>query len=107
MEAWTPDQLKKYLDSGESLFLKLWKKGCGICKLSTPATDRMEEKNRYELKFGKIQVDDYPEMLEISDTDVLPAFFVFNKGKMAGEYHGFKGIQQLEHFLMEAMEKDE
>ena len=34
MEVWSPDDLKSHLDKGEKVFLKLWKKGCGICKLS-------------------------------------------------------------------------
>lgn len=98
MEAWTPDDLKSHLDKGERIFLKLWKKSCGICKLSTPATDRMEKENEHELTFAKICIDDHPEMMEIAGTDVLPVFFIFDQKKKKGMYTGFKGLDKLLEF---------
>lgn len=103
MEAWTPDQLKEKLDAGESVFLKLWKRGCGICKLSNSATERMEKDNPYNLTFAKINVDDHPEMLELAGTDSLPAFFVFADKKKKGLYTGFKGLDKLQEFVDESM----
>ena len=99
MEAWTPDTLKAHLDKGDAVFLKLWKKGCGICKLSNSATDRLENDNVHKLIFAKINVDEFPEMLEVSGTTVLPAFFVFAEGKKKGLYTGFKGLEALKEFV--------
>lgn len=103
MDVWTPDNLKEQLDQGKAVFLKLYKKGCGICKLSIPATERMEGNNVHGLTFGKILVDDHPEMLDIAETDMMPAFFVFADGKLKGEYHGFKGLAQLEEFVNKSL----
>lgn len=105
MDVWTPDELKENLDQGKAVFLKLYKKGCGICKLSIPATERMEQSNIHGLTFGKILIDDHPEMLDIAETDMLPAFFVFAGGKLKGEYHGFKGLAPLEEFVSNSMNK--
>jgi thioredoxin 1 len=99
LEAWTPDDLKRHLDQDGKAFIKLWKKGCGICKLSEPATDRMEKQNPYKLTFAKISTDDHPEMLEVSGTDVLPAFFVFADKAKKGQLVGFKGLKKLEEFV--------
>jgi thiol-disulfide isomerase/thioredoxin len=99
MVEWTPDDLKSNLDGGKDVFLKLWKKGCGPCKMSKPATDRLEEANPHGLTFAQICIDDHPEMLEISDSEVLPAFFVFKEQSMKGKYLGFKGIKKLEEFI--------
>ena len=77
MQQWTPDELKTKLDAGETVFLKLWKKGCGACKLSEPALERIEEADDTGMQFGSISTDDHPEMFDIADTDVLPVFFVF------------------------------
>lgn len=103
MEAWTPDTLKEHLDKGDAVFLKLWKKGCGICKLSNSATDRMEKENTHQLIFAKINVDDYPEMLEVSGTTALPAFFVFADKQKKGLYTGFKGLDALKEFVDSSM----
>lgn len=103
MQEWTPEDLKKHLDDGKAVFLKLWKRGCGICKLSTPATERMESTNKHHLVFASINVDDHPEMLEVSGAESLPSFFVFKDGENKGHYIGFKGLQKLEEFVDHAL----
>jgi thioredoxin-like negative regulator of GroEL len=99
MDAWTPDELQEHLGQGHSVFLKLWKKGCGICKLSTPATDKIEKDDLHGIKFAKICIDDHPEMMEVAGTDVLPVFFVFKDKKRKGMYTGFKGLDKLKEFV--------
>jgi thioredoxin 1 len=106
MEVWSPQDLEKRLDQGDRVFLKLWKKGCGPCKLSTPAVERLEARNQHNLVFGQICADDHPEILEVTGTEVLPAFFVFVGGEMKGSFVGFKGLQKLEEFLDQAVAKD-
>lgn len=105
METWTPDQLKQELDQGNPLFLKLWKKGCGICKLSVPATEKLEKDQEFGLKFGKIAVDEYPEMMQIAGTEVLPVFFVFDQKKKKGMYTGFKGFDKLHDFVKSSLQE--
>ncbi len=102
MKDWTPAELESHLEKGDKVFLKLWKKGCGACKLSIPALERIEAADTYGLVFGQISTDDHPEMLEISDTDVLPAFFVFKDRKLASQHAGFKGLDRLKSFIDEA-----
>ncbi len=104
METWTPDELKQHLGEGERVFLKLWKKGCGICKLSTPATDKLEKDNEHQLTFAKISIDEYPEMLEVAGTEVLPVFFVFDQKKKKGMYTGFKGYDKLQEFVVSSLQ---
>ncbi|MBC7658315.1 MAG: thioredoxin family protein [Chitinophagaceae bacterium] len=103
MEAWTPEKLQDELSGGKPVFLKLWKKSCGICKLSTPATDKIAKDNLHGLTFAKICIDDHPEMLEVAGTDVLPVFFVFADKKKKGMYTGFKGLDKLQAFVDESM----
>ena len=104
MENFTPAKLQESLDSGAAVFLKLWKKGCGACKLSIPAVERLEEALGSELLFAQISVDEFPEMHEIAETEVLPAFFVFKNKAMAGSFTGFKGLKALDEFVRGALE---
>ncbi len=103
MEAWTPDDLHKHIEDGAAVFLKLWKKGCGACKLSIPAIERLEAANEQGLVFGKISTDDHPEILEIADTEVLPHFFLFKNKKLAAHQPGFKGLERLKAFVAEGL----
>ena len=102
MQDWTPDDLKSHLDKGSSVFLKLWKKGCGACKLATPAIERIQAADTRGLMFGQICTDDYPEMFEIAETEVLPVFFVFDSTGMKGKLEGFKGLERLKNFVEES-----
>ncbi len=103
MQNWTPDQLKEHLDANQKVFLKLWKKGCGACKLSIPAVERIEAADQQGMAFGQISTDDHPEILEIADTDVLPVFFVFADQSMKGKLEGFKGLERLKSFVEDSL----
>ncbi len=94
---WTPLDLEENLDSGKNVFLKLWKPGCGACKLSEPALERVEAEfsSSLDLVFAQINAEEFPEMLETADTDVLPCFFVFKDQELKAKLIGFKGIAKL------------
>jgi thioredoxin-like negative regulator of GroEL len=90
----TTEDLKAKLDAKKSVFLKIWKPGCGACKLSVPAVERVEQEfSGYE--FCQIDSNQHPEILEISESDVLPTFFLFKDGNQTGKLIGFKGIEKL------------
>ncbi len=103
MQNWSPEQLRSHLESGDNVFLKLWKKGCGACKLSIPAIERIEAANDHGLVFGQICADDHPEILEIAETEVLPVFFVFSNKEMKGRLEGFKGLERLKSMIDESL----
>lgn len=103
MLTWNPDDLQQAIESNELIFLKLWKKGCGPCKLSKPALERLETSDELGIKFAEICTDDYPEMFEIAQTDVLPAFFIFQNKKMLGKSIGFKGFDKLKSFIEDTL----
>ncbi|MEY4632192.1 MAG: hypothetical protein RIQ81_2312 [Pseudomonadota bacterium] len=103
MKDWTPEELQKHLEQGDTIFLKLWKKGCGACKLSIPAIERIEAEFDSGLVFGQISTDDHPGMLEASGTEVLPAFFIFKNRREAGRVTGFKGLEKLRSFVSESL----
>lgn len=100
---WTPQDLEKNLESGKTVFLKLWKRGCGACKLSTPAIERIQAADQHGLVFAQIDAEAYPELMEIAETDVLPAFFIFKDKQLAGKSVGFKGLEKLKNFVAEAL----
>jgi thiol-disulfide isomerase/thioredoxin len=104
LQNWTPKDLEGHLDAGKTVFLKLWKKGCGACKLSEPAIERIQSARADSgIEFGQIQADEFPEIMEIADTDVLPVFFVFKDKDMKGRFIGFKGLAKLEAFVDESL----
>lgn len=94
-----PKTLESSLAQHDKVFLKLWKKGCGPCKMSEPAVKRLEAVWTSDVLFGQICKSDYPEMLEIAGTEILPVFFAFKDHKLSAKLEGFKGIKGLEEFV--------
>lgn len=103
MLTWSPADLQTAIESGKPVFLKLWKKGCGACKLSIPALERIVAADQKGIVFGQILSDDFPEILEITETEVLPAFFVFSNKEMKASVTGFKGLEKLQNFIDSAL----
>ena len=101
---WTPEQLQEELDQGKSVFLKLWKPGCGPCKMSEPALARIEPKYADQMTFAQINAVEYPEMFEIANTEILPVFYMFRDRKRIGQHIGFKGIKKLQEFIRESLD---
>lgn len=99
MHDWTPKDLESRLESGGKVFLKIWKNGCGACKLSQPATTRLAEANAGVIEFGQVNADTYPEIMDIASVESLPAFFVFKGGQLKGQQLGFKGLAKLEELV--------
>lgn len=99
MQQWTPDQLYQNLEDGNSIFLKLSKPGCGVCKLSQPAVRRIEEAYAKDYLFAEINAEEFPEILEVADTEVLPVFFLFKNKSLKGKFIGFKGQAKLQEFV--------
>ncbi len=99
MKDWTPEELKLSIESGGRVFLKLWKKGCGACKLSEPALERIEASDTNGTQFGQVSTDDHPEILEIAESEVLPAFFLFENKVLLRSQEGFKGLERLKSFV--------
>lgn len=104
MQDWTPQDLEKHLELGSKVFLKLWKKGCGACKLSTPAIERIQAADQQGLIFAQIDAEAHPELLEIAETDVLPAFFIFKDKQLIGKTAGFKGLEKLKNFVAASLQ---
>jgi thioredoxin 1 len=106
MKDWSPENLQEALGSGKTVFLKIWKRGCGACKLSIPAIERIEASHGERVTFAQICSDDHPEILEITETDVLPVFFVFVDKKMRGRLEGFKGLEKLKEMVETSLRQD-
>lgn len=104
MKDMTPSELKQQIESGATIFLKIWKQGCGPCKLSESATDRLEKAHKDDpIDFIKVSAGDHPEMYEITGSEVLPAFFLFKDKQVIGKTIGFKGINSLKTLIADAL----
>ncbi len=104
MQQWTPEQLQEQLDSGSTVFVKLWRNECAPCKAATPVVEKLSTEFP-DIVFGEVSIDDYPEVAEAANVRAVPAFFVFVNKQLKGQHLGFRGADALKKFLEDSIKE--
>ena len=72
---------KEVLQATRPVLVEFWAPWCIYCKRLGPALDRLADKLEAELVFGKINVDDQPELEEKFAVSVIPTLYLFQNGQ--------------------------
>ena len=71
------------LHSDKTVLLDFWASWCGPCRMLSPVVDEVAEE-RPDVKVGKVNVDEQPELAERFGVETIPTLLVFRNGQ-AGE----------------------
>ncbi len=69
--------------------LDFWATWCGPCRMVSPIIDEIAEENS-DIKVGKVNVDEQPELAEQFDIHVIPTIIVIKNGEVAATSVGYK-----------------
>ena len=61
---------------------------CGPCKIMSPIIDEIAEKNFENVKVGKVNVDENPELAIKYDVMSIPTIIIFKNGEEAKTFIG-------------------
>ena len=89
---------KEVLNSDKTAVLDFYADWCGPCKIQSPIIDNLaEEKNN--IKVGKINVDDNPELAEKYSIMSIPTILVIKNGEVTNQFVGVTEKEKLEEAL--------
>ena len=86
------------LQANEKVLIDFWAAWCGPCQMMSPIIEEFAEKHS-EIKVGKVNIDEQPELAEKFNIEVIPTLKVFSSGKVVNESVGVIPPQKIEELL--------
>ena len=78
---------QEVLQSEKPVLLDFWASWCGPCRMLSPIVDEVAEE-RTDVKVGKVNVDEQPELAGESGVMSIPTLLVFEQGKLVRQAVG-------------------
>lgn len=84
----TADFQKEVLDSDIPVLVDFYADWCGPCKMMSPVLDQLSNELEGQVKIGKINVDDEPELASQYKVMSIPNFVLIKKGQVVDQVIG-------------------
>ena len=83
------------LNSDKTVLIDFYADWCGPCKMQSPVVDQIAEE-RADIKVGKVNVDDNPELAEKYEIMSIPTLLVIKNGAVTKQFVGLTSKSEIE-----------
>ena len=89
---------EEVINSEKPVLLDFWASWCGPCRMVAPIVEEIADE-RSDIKVGKINVDEQPELASKFGVMSIPTLVVMKDGKIANQAVGARPKNQIEAML--------
>ena len=87
------------MKSEKPVLLDFWAAWCGPCKMQGPVFDEAAEKLSGKAVFGKVNVDEQPELAQKYGVMSIPTLILIQNGQTIKKEVGFHTLDHLEKLI--------
>jgi len=85
---------EEVMNAKEKVLLDFWAPWCGPCRMVVPIVEEIA-KERPDIKVGKINIDEQPELASQFKIMTIPTLMVMEEGKILSRSSGAKPKKQI------------
>ena len=93
------DNFNETINSPHPVLVDFYAEWCGPCKMIAPVIEELSEELEGQVKVGKVNVDEQPELAAAFEVMSIPSLFVLKDGKVVNSSVGAKPKTQILEML--------
>ncbi len=90
---------EEVLDADGLFLVDFWAPWCGPCQIMGPVVEELAEEYRDELKVGKLNIDENPQVVEAYGIMSIPTLIFFEDGEQVNQLTGVRSRENLVTFV--------
>ncbi|MFP4597536.1 MAG: thioredoxin [Persicimonas sp.] len=91
-------------ESDLPVIIDLWAPWCGPCKSLTPVIEKLAGEYEGQIKVGKVNVDEQPELAQAFRVQGIPMIVALKGRDVTGHQQGFRGEAAVRQLFEETAE---
>ena len=92
---------EEVLKSDKTVLVDFWASWCGPCKMMSPVVSELAEDLDGQIKVGKLNVDENPDLSQKYGIMSIPYFMLFRNGEKIASSVGGRSKDELKAFALQ------